>query len=44
MAQREAVIFDQDSAAFANDDFRIFHFKVCYTASGQAVGAVDRFA
>ncbi|KAI8467983.1 MAG: hypothetical protein J3K34DRAFT_369935 [Monoraphidium minutum] len=25
---REAVIFDHDSAAFANDEFRIFHFKV----------------
>jgi hypothetical protein len=24
---REAVVFDHDSAAFANDEFRIFHFK-----------------
>lgn len=22
------MIFDHDAAAFANDDFRIFHFKV----------------
>jgi hypothetical protein len=24
----EAVFFDHDSAAFANDEFRIFNFKV----------------
>lgn len=27
-AAREAVYFDHDASAFANDDFRVFHFKV----------------